>query len=388
MKLIQREPRVILYLGAGASCFAGYHSFVTFPELLFNRQLRADENMPDLSQSSERILTAIRESLRRNNKATTHDNFLWRLDGYTQFLRLNQCDDALQDFLRNASRLYDLHICTEQAINQISATTIRHYSLNRVERARTTQSIRYENMRRVHDLYSRIAALNGDPPWLPIFTTNYDMLLEDLVAEFGESCGHQPGLVNGIPGLTTDQAGWTPVLFQTKAQVPAGFYLWRLHGCVCWFYNEARSEVCFQRKGAAEQEKVRLCTMYPGNETEYVGNDPYGFAFRSFYRHLQTCDLVVFIGFSFRDDDVMHVLLKVLEERQGRLKLLIVDPLYSHYDVCGNLKGAASRTTMPFRVPEPSEMDSLQMLFGENTELDEGILRACKNIIARKEKHK
>lgn len=43
MNCKHRKPRVVLYLGAGASFFAGYQTFVTFPELLFNRQLRATE---------------------------------------------------------------------------------------------------------------------------------------------------------------------------------------------------------------------------------------------------------------------------------------------------------------------------------------------------------
>jgi len=342
--------------------------------------------MAPLPANAERILSAIRESLRRNNKATTHDNFLWRLDGYTQFLRLNQCDEALQDFLRNNTRLYDLHICTQQAVNQISATTITHYALNQVERARAARGARYDNMRRVYELYSALAALNGDPPWLPIFTTNYDMLFEDLVTEFGSTDSTKLQLITGIDGLTTEEAAWNPRLYRTNHRPPVGFYLWRLHGCVCWFYDAARSEICFRRRNAANLEQVRLCTMYPGNETEYVGNDPYGLAFRSLYAHLQRCELAVFIGFSFRDDDVMHVLLKALEERRGRLKLLIVDPLYTHCDVYGNLKGSSSRTPLPYCLPDGKDMNSLQVTFGDRDDRDSGVLAECKAMLANKEK--
>jgi hypothetical protein len=380
----QRRPRVVLYLGAGASYFAGYQTFVTFPELLFNPQLRAAEDMPELSPNSVRILKAIRDSLHRNNKATTHDNFLWRLDGYTQFLRLNQCDDVLQEYLRNNSRLYDLHLCTEQAINQISATTIAHYSLNRVAAAKNSGSITYTHLRRVYELYCHLAQLNGEPPWLPIYTTNYDMLLEDLASEFGSRSDPYYAFTNAIPGVTTEKAHWTPDLLASPDREPVGFHLWRMHGCVCWFYNAVHSDITFLRNHATEQEKVRMCVMYPGNETEYVGNDPYGFAFRSFYRHLQTCDLVVFVGFSFRDDDVMHVLLKALEERQGKIKLLVVDPLYTREDVRDSLKGAASRTTMPYRIPSASEIESLAMPFGDNENQDAQVLAACTDMLDKK----
>lgn len=385
-----RKPRVVLYLGAGASYFAGYQTFVTFPELLFNAQMREAEGMPPLSPNPERLLLAIRESLRRNNKATTHDNFLWRLDGYTQFLRLNQCDDALQDFLRNNTRLYDLHICTEQAVNQISATTIHHYSKNRVNMAKSAADFTaYNNMKRVIKLYSQLAQLNGDPSWLPVYTTNYDMLLEDLVSEFGNECDSRISITNAIPGVTRENAQWTSKIMEMNGQERSGIYLYRMHGCVCWFNNTPGKEVTFIRKHAAEQEKTRMCVMYPGNETEYVGNDPYGFAFRSFYRDLQKCDLVIFVGFSFRDDDVMHVLLKAMEERRGKLKLLVVDPLYTSDDVCDRLKASASRTTLPYRIPKKgdtdSEIHSITTPFGEDATMDLSILSKCREILNGKE---
>ncbi len=154
-----KQSKVILYLGAGASYFAGYHTFVNFPDLLFNPDLRKSEyaNLDPNSEKSE----AIRKSLVENNKATTHDNFLWRLDGYNQFLKLNQSDIVLQDYLRGNNRLYDLFICTEQAISQISTSTVHHYSSKRVEMAKAVNGTVFENMHRVLSLYHDIAKVNG-----------------------------------------------------------------------------------------------------------------------------------------------------------------------------------------------------------------------------------
>ncbi len=209
MKRIRRKPSVIVYLGAGASQFAGYYTFGDFPQLLFNAELRTAEGMPLLSDNSERILKAIKVSSERNNKATTHDNFLWRLDAYTQLLRLNLTDDVLQEFLKETTRLHDLHSCTVQAISQISATTIRHYSANRVQMAKQSNAVRYENMKRVFNIYARLAVHNGQPAFLPVFTTNYDLFLEDLTSEFGRATTTPPvSLINGISGLTREEARW------------------------------------------------------------------------------------------------------------------------------------------------------------------------------------
>jgi hypothetical protein len=374
------QPRVVLYLGAGASQFAGYKTFVDFPSLLFENGLRRSEGMPDLSPNSLRILNAIKDSLERNNKATTHDNFLWRLDGYNQFLRLNQSDDALQDFLRNNTRLYDLHMCTQQAIQQISATTIRHYSANRVQRAKQASGLQYESMRRVFGIYRALAQLNANSPFLDIFTSNYDMLIEDLHAEFGDG---EPRLniVNGIPRLMEEEAVWNSNIYG-KADCSSALRLFRLHGCVCWFLHASGSDIYFHRRNAVEQETSRMCAMYPGNERE-IGTDPYGHGFRTLYRCLLRCELVVFIGFSFRDDDVMHLLLKAIDDRRGELRVLVVDAVNTSQDVMNKLEDAAKRMTLPYRVPRGKEIESLTMYFGDPKDGDEKVLATCERLLKR-----
>ncbi len=373
--------RVVAYLGAGASRFAGYHTFVDFPELLFNKGLREADGMPLLSPNPERILRAIRDSLERNNKATTHDNFLWRLDGYAQLLRLNQSDDVLQEFLKESGRLHDLHICTEQAVEQITATTIRHYSSNKVERAKQSNGATYESLRRVFDIYRAMAGLNGPNQYLPIFTTNYDMLIEDMVTEFGGNPQPPMTLKTGIPGLLEEGAPWTSHEFEYSDDGPRGLHLHRLHGCVCWFSEHERdSAVSFHRRHALQYEISRLCAMYPGRQTE-IGVSPHGPSFQRFYRLLRSCDVAVFIGFSFRDDDVMHVVLKALAERRGKPRLLVIDPLYTRVDVQRRLKDAARRFAFPPRVPRDGEIESIQMRFGEAERSDWKILEACERML-------
>ena len=378
------RPRIILYLGAGASYFADYYTFVDFPELLFNVKLREAEGMPPLSPNSGRILGAIRSSLERNSIPTTHDNFLWRLDGYTQFLRLNQCDDALQDFLRENARLFDLHICTEQAIQQITASTIHHYSSNRVRRAKDVSVNGFAAMRKVIDLYSSIASLNGTGMNLDIFSTNYDMLIEDLIEEFGAQGDRPVTLANGIPGRTQELATWRHQEYPPENRNGCLLKLYRLHGCTCWFYHsQGDDNVYFHRRDATHQPGDRLCAMYPGRET-HIGTGPHGHSFRRFYEQLQVCDLAVFIGFSFRDDDVMHVLLKALAERCGTLKILVVDRLYTKVDVRNKLADAAKRTTFPTRLPEDGEIDSLRMNFGMESDFDALILERCRTMLGKK----
>jgi hypothetical protein len=127
-----------------------------------------------------------------------------------------------------------------------------------------------------------------------------------------------------------------------------------------------------------------LCAMYPGLERER-GAGPHGHGFRALYRLLEKVSLVVFIGFSFRDDDVMHVLLKSLAERRGDLRLLIVDSTFTKHNVLSRLDEAARRSTFPAYVPEDGAIEALKLVYGVDPGFDEAILSKCKAMLQNKE---
>lgn len=124
-----------------------------------------------------------------------------------------------------------------------------------------------------------------------------------------------------------------------------------------------------------------LCAMYPGLERE-SGAGPHGHGFRSLYWLLGVCDLLVFVGFSFRDDDVMHVLLKALADRRGRLKILVVDNTYVATNVLHCLKEAARRSTFPAHVPDEGVITSLKLNFGIDADFDNRILNRCRDLLS------
>ncbi len=376
------DPRVVLYLGAGASQFAGYRTFADFPVLVFDRSVRRSEGLHDLPPQAERLLTAIKEALEAKSKPTTHDMFLWRIEQYRQLLILNSQDPALQPFLREARGLWDLHVCTEDAVNVMATTTVHHYSSDRVRVAHESDPNVYRNMRLVYELLLAMADLNGAGSHLPIFTTNYDMLVEDLCHEFCNG-SKRPVLVNGLPNVSQERATWTPAVYEGRSPASATFHLFRLHGCACWFYHHQGNEgIYFHRVDAAQQSIWDLCAMYPGLEMER-GAGPHGYGFRAFHRYLQACDLVVFIGFSFRDDDVMHVLLKALAERKGQLKVLMIDKMYTTCDVQMRLREAARRSPFPVREPNDKEMIGLKLVFGSEEAFADKVISACKTLLGK-----
>lgn len=378
----KRDPRIVLYLGAGASHFAGYRTFADFPVLIFDPNVRQAEGLSPLPPNAERLLSAIKDSLERTDGWTTHDRFLWRLNEYQHLLDLNQADPALQPFLRDATKLYDLFLCTTEAINVMANTTVRHYSGNRVDDAHKNNGAMYESMRGAYELYVEMAKLNGPQPYLPIFTTNYDMLIEDLCGHFRDDAG-SPILVNGLPDMKEEGGIWTCSPYDEIPQARPVLHLFRLHGCACWFYHSTGDgNIYFHRVDAGQQSVRKLCAMYPGLERER-GAGPHGHSFRAFHDLLQVCELIIFIGFSFRDDDVMHVLLKALADRRGALRVLIVDNMYTKHNVQGRLREAERRSTFPTYVPYDDEITSLRLDFGLQEGFAAEILRACVSLIGK-----
>ena len=94
----------------------------------------------------------------------------------------------------------------------------------------------------------------------------------------------------------------------------------------------------------------------------------------------------MFIGFSFRDDDVMHVVLKALAERRERLKVLIVDKTYTEHNVRARLDEAARRSTFPVYVPPVEHISALRLNFGSDVDFDSQILTQCRTLLGKETK--
>jgi hypothetical protein len=346
----------LLFLGAGASQFAGYHTFQRFGQLITDPLVRYKEQLPAQSDETPRLVESLNQALRDMHRPTTHDNYLWLLDDYHTFCGKFDTHSGLQDRfprIRDEIRAFDSTIVT--VINDITQTTYCHYS-----RQRDLCPIGQE----VRSLYEELALVNSSTdPLLPVFTTNYDLLLEDMFDNRRDSSVAIP-LINGIPNRTRRRAKWSPKLYEER-----GVHLYRLHGCVAWFRasdDQSQNSVAFARPDCLDGDMLsRLCVMFPGRELQ-IGNDPHGYAFRRLYSYLLRCKKVVFIGFSFRDDDIMQILLAANAARKKPLQMRIIDPSIGRDEIIKNLQGAALRSPFIAAVPPPNAISCLRMEFGIN----------------------
>jgi hypothetical protein len=364
------EPPFFVFLGSGASQFAGYRTFVTFPELIFDPVLHQQQGLPPLNDNALGLLDEVRTALANAQQPTTADNILRKLDGYRHLWNTVRQDPVLSSrIIRDESHwgtIARFSQLTEEAMTTITITTVRHYAQNLIRAASQTNPAHYEMLRRLFALYSALAGWNEKRMMhLPVFTTNYDMLLEDLFREFAGKGGKKITLVNGFSGSTTEGTAWDDSLYSPRESSNPALHLFRLHGCVCWFYHGLGDEkVYFHRRDALQRPESYLCAIFAGRDF-FRGLTPYSTGFKSFHKALFNSKVGVFVGFSFRDDEIDHMLLAANLQRQSPLKLLIFDPVLSRTDVLANLAESSKRTQFPVLLPKLRDITVIPSRFGE-----------------------
>jgi hypothetical protein len=356
----------MIFLGAGASQFAGYLTFRTFDRLLLDPHTRAKAGLPALAPDTERFLGEVSQALKAIPRPTTHDNYLWLLNNYRDFCKKFKTHAGVQRrFDKIHAQISPFSDTIQYVMDAITYTTLHHYGAQR-----NIESTGNE----VREFYFRVAELNSPlSPYLPIFTTNYDLLLEALLRPLPQDAQAIP-LVTGIPNITQEGATWSPKPFY---QCKSGIHLHRLHGCVAWFYHgPADPHVYYHQVSPDLDWKNNLCVMFPGREI-FPGKDPHGFAFRRLYGSLLSSTVVAFIGFSFRDDDVVHSFLAANAARRYPLRVIVADPYMTKDDILKALEDSATRTTLPFRVPTSEQVRCSDVNFGSLGSCDK-ILRLIK----------
>ena len=138
-------------------------------------------------------------------------------------------------------------------------------------------------------------------PAIEIFTTNYDLVLEDVIeeAQVKVDCG----LDRSQRSMRLDPAAWNPSspFFRTN-----GGLLTKLHGSVDWQRDNGNIIVGPSRFSGDHKNH---CILYPG----YKGV-PTEEPFRAFHEHLrnvvrdESLTAAIFIGFAFRDDYINTIL--------------------------------------------------------------------------------
>lgn len=175
---------------------------------------------------------------------------------------------------------------------------------------------------------------------LPVFTLNYDRAVEAACSVLGVRC------IDGItevPGHT--ERRWVRTVFQDyrEADDTLSVLLVKLHGSV----RLGRRPM--QQYGLGHDELVELpgglhrdpepymhAVIYPSRNPKELTSEPFYTHYRVFNACLQRAALLLVIGCSLRDPDVL-IAVRTAAEDNPRLRVLVIDPAADHREVASRV---------------------------------------------------
>ena len=215
-------------------------------------------------------------------------SFFLMLTHYLELWKTLRIDSILRDrFLSSVDQFSDFdsfYRIVEKTIQDITEFTVRHYSENRI-------SENLDIAANVYNLYENLGQINSEKyPFIPVFTTNYDLLIEDLFQKFTVKDKKSFQLINGFSDCTliqtenaesncNDHCLWSDASYKNSKR--QGFHLFRLHGCVCWYLQDPTNVTVQCKRGQAQnipQQALRI--VMPGFHKP-GGTGPQGYGFRS-----------------------------------------------------------------------------------------------------------
>lgn len=362
------EKKLCVFLGAGASSYGGYRTFLTFPHMFWPTSTEpAKLNATDKERA---LLTSIRGELERKRKTNTLDNYLSSLNEYNIVLRSMFSDEELRkrfsDALLFLARIEEMNQVVQRARTHILELTVEHY--------RSLPSPRF--YRNARYFYARLLEQFG---LVEVFTTNYDLVPEFLFTDLpmyrAKSSNvsvtyndHDTKITKALKdvlfqngfaefgGSFSNFGCWQPNNYRIpldKKQID----VYRLHGCVAWYYKEIDDGAVEFDMSALEDIRNsfnRICVMYPSKE-QMKGNEPYTSSFLKLYRTCLEASTILAIGFSFRDIDVVSVMFNAIKQRADagkKTKLVVVDPYIDKDILIDRLNDIKHQLTIPIAINE------------------------------------
>ena len=159
---------------------------------------------------------------------------------------------------------------------------------------------------------------------LPIFTTNYDQVLESYAEHPRSSINFVDGFSRGRSGAGTLRLNTN--LFETSVSASNTALFFKLHGSTTWFKHKVQKEVIFLPFGSTPSPEYDNLLIYPTKDKAKILED---YPFNEYYKYLkgylesESLRLCIVIGYSFGDPAINEFFETAIARG---MRLLIIDP--------------------------------------------------------------
>lgn len=176
---------------------------------------------------------------------------------------------------------------------------------------------------------------------LPVFTTNYDCLL-NVLADKSESLNFYSH-INNKDGKYEKK--WFSVKDYAINQKSLSVYTYRLHGCIGWFSDSVSPYGVHEVLGVGDELEItddcKLNQMaIKLTSDEKIGLKPaFSHAFDEFDDILMRCENLLVWGHSFKDLQVLKSIMVTIKNKRNKCpNIYYIDPYLTDKDVINNIQ--------------------------------------------------
>ena len=292
---VHHVMKTALFLGAGASAFIQYPTARGLMELLRNRVQNGEAG------GMGEIINHIIEG---------YDDIEKLYDGIDRLLNMrHDADHDIPNIGPIIHTLYDKNSSFKATLDElkglksvINDILLESFKFN-------TSNI--ESVVRMYDMIRK--SIKGDESdGLQIFTTNYDTVIEEYAREIGFES------VNGFQYRESKDNVWVGRWDTRTHRKP--LYLTKLHGSVDWY---EKNEKIWEADDVRQRPAGSSVMIAPTEGPKDYSRKPFPELQRHFEDEIAKVDVLLVIGFSYRDEYVVDVIKKNLDRG---MNLISVSP--------------------------------------------------------------
>ena len=276
--------KTTLFLGAGASAFVGHPT----TELLLNRIRKDFRRRP-------RNVIDITKIIVEDNDYTDVEKLY---DGIVRMFGVRNDSPNGRTIFR---ALHDNDTTFRTTLTELEdlKSTIRDMLL-------ASLVVNEDSRESIVQVYNTVRSVikDGGADGLRVFTTNYDTVME----AYAEDTGLE--IINGFKHHRRLSKVWADAWDRTTDRPP--LYLTKLHGSINW-HEDADGNIV-ETGGVTQRDASRDIMIAPTEGAKDYGRKPFPDLMKHFEESMETVDVLLVIGFSYRDDEINKIIKRRLDD--------------------------------------------------------------------------
>ena len=267
--------KAALFLGAGASVFAGQPATADLMDILRKR-------IPDdMSEITKTIV-----------ESGDYADIEQLYDGIDRMLDVR---DAKHDIRNIKPIIRAMHDGGGEFKTTLDELQRLKSIINDILREKLAA---HDNIGDIVSMYNMVTSVIKDhvADGLWVFTTNYDTVVEAYAKEIGRE------LVNGFQHRESTNDVW---LNEWDSRPNKPLYLVKLHGSMHWYMD---GEQVLEAKVGGKRTTGNSVLIAPTEGAKDYGKEPFRELKERFKKELESVDVLLVIGFSYRDEELVKII--------------------------------------------------------------------------------